>query len=1296
MRTIRVAIFSLTAIWLLVAAPLASAQGVGSLESEPTPAAQEAEHAKTALESNTTRPLPPPVSAATRAGKRKIYLPPGQTVNYAAASLTSRRGRPSHRHGRHLGRSAGARASHYVPQTALRFNNGYVQHHPHVYVVFWGSEWNEKPGTKEKILALYRWLGGSTFGSILTQYPDHTGPVENDSSLVASYTDQRTVAPHEVEEEKILNEIHYSLNNIWSEYPRSYENQYVVFTPPGAMYAENSECAYHNWDGEPWQISWTITPWQKSKSCLGGLEEWAALQVTASHEWAESATDPIPYDPFGGWDNSHPGSEIEENEEIADRCEETGTESVEATPGIFVQKIFDNYLDSATGFYCVAQDANPSRYGVVNNQPTVGLHTATLNGEVNPAGWPAYYQFEFVHGTEVTKLPASPGTVSEDLFGYTPVSQSVSGLKGSTTYNVRLNSTSLLTTSIRTGEVATFSGAEQTFTTPDWRPAVTTGAASSVTSTGATLNGSVNPNGTETKYFFEYGHTTAYGTKTTETSVGSGGSAVPVSKALTSLEFGTTYHYRIVASNSEGTSYGADQSFTPGWYMQSAANPEGAQTGGLVGVSCSSATECTGVGQYTNSGGATVSLAERWNGTKWTVQSTPNPSGEYASYLSGVSCPGTSSCLAVGHYVSTSHTEPNVQKALAERWDGSKWELLTPATPEGGKQPTLQAVACAAVSDCTATGNYINGSGTTVPLAEHWNGTSWSVQSTPSPEGATSSSLAAISCSSSSACTAVGKSTKAIEHQEPITTTLAERWNGTSWSIQTTPNPSGSAPALEGVSCASATECIAVGQYASSGEKVLAERWNGTSWSLQTITNPEGFSTAYLAGVSCTSSLSCIAVGYTGEIVNHTETVKTLGERWNGVKWEAQSPLNVESGSTIRSSLTGVSCKSSTECNTVGSNEPSTGVNVPLAEGYFKSPPPTVTTKAASAITESGATLNGSVNPNGTATTYFFEYGPTTSYGTNTAEVSAGSGTTVVEVSKAIAGLEAGTRYHYRIVASNGGGTTKGEDQTFVPGWTLHLPPNPEGAKETKLGGVSCTAANECSTAGSYVNSAGTLLTLAERWNGTSWAIQSTPNPSGATSSSLNGVSCSSSTACTAVGSSTKTGEHGESTTTTLAERWNGTSWSIQTTPNPSGTAPALEGVSCAGASECTAVGQYTSSGKKVLAERWNGTSWSIQTISNPEGISTAYLTGVSCASSSSCIAVGYTGEAVEQTATVKTLAERWNGTSWEVQTPPNAEGGSPIRNLFAGVSCKSATECTAVGNYQNSSGVVVGLAEGY
>lgn len=95
---------------------------------------------------------------------------------------------------------------------------------------------------------------------------------------------------------------------------------------------------------------------------------------------------------------------------------------------------------------------------------------------------------------------------------------------------------------------------------------------------------------------------------------------------------------------------------------------------------------------------------------------------------------------------------------------------------------------------------------------------------------------------------------------------------------------------------------------------------------------------------------------------------------------------------------------------------------------------PTVTTGSATAISQTGASLSGAVNPNGAATNGWFEYGLTTSYGTATSpQQSMGSGSGAVALGpKAITGLTCGTPYHYRAVASNSGGTTNGSDQQFT------------------------------------------------------------------------------------------------------------------------------------------------------------------------------------------------------------------------------------------------------------------------
>jgi Glycosyl hydrolase family 76 len=93
---------------------------------------------------------------------------------------------------------------------------------------------------------------------------------------------------------------------------------------------------------------------------------------------------------------------------------------------------------------------------------------------------------------------------------------------------------------------------------------------------------------------------------------------------------------------------------------------------------------------------------------------------------------------------------------------------------------------------------------------------------------------------------------------------------------------------------------------------------------------------------------------------------------------------------------------------------------------------PSVSTGGASSITQSGATVSGTVNPNGQSTTYSFQYGTTTSYGATTASQAAGSGTTAVNVSTNLTGLTAGTTYHYRITATNASGTAHGSDLTFT------------------------------------------------------------------------------------------------------------------------------------------------------------------------------------------------------------------------------------------------------------------------
>jgi hypothetical protein len=288
------------------------------------------------------------------------------------------------------------------------------------------------------------------------------------------------------------------------------------------------------------------------------------------------------------------------------------------------------------------------------------------------------------------------------------------------------------------------------------------------------------------------------------------------------------------------------------WTAQTTPNAAGAQRSGLSGVSCASTTACTAVGFYVDSAGLEVPLAEHWNGTTWAIQAAPVPAGATFSFLAGVSCPSTRVCIAVGEYFLSG----SVRVALIERWNGSGWAIQPSPNPVGTRVTELFGVSCSAAVACTAVGHYVR-QGASHTLAERWNGTRWAIQSTPG--GAIFGILRGVSCPSNRACMAVG------DYGFEPSATLAERWDGINWIIQSTPNQGPNANALLGVSCASATACTAVGDYDTANPGLfltLAERWNGTNWKISSTPNPTGAYDIALIGASCTMRIACTAVGF--------------------------------------------------------------------------------------------------------------------------------------------------------------------------------------------------------------------------------------------------------------------------------------------------------------------------------------------------------------------------------------------------------------------------------------------------
>jgi hypothetical protein len=289
------------------------------------------------------------------------------------------------------------------------------------------------------------------------------------------------------------------------------------------------------------------------------------------------------------------------------------------------------------------------------------------------------------------------------------------------------------------------------------------------------------------------------------------------------------------------------------WRIQPTMLPKGAESGGLTGVSCPSATACTAVGSTPGKAADTsVNLAEVWNGTSWRVQAIPAPQGSTSSSLFGVSCTSPNACTAVGYYSSAAGR----LLPVAERWNGKAWRLQ--ALPKSASTEFF-GVSCSAAHACTAVG-YHTGTAGARPLAEAWNGTRWHIRAVPLPPGSPGGILAAVSCTSPRACTATGA------NFSPTGPTLAERWNGTRWRVQPTPYPANSSTShqeveLNGVSCASARACTATGAYAPGGQSAyFLEAWNGRRWRLVTAPHPAGFLAGALNGLSCAAA-RCTAVG---------------------------------------------------------------------------------------------------------------------------------------------------------------------------------------------------------------------------------------------------------------------------------------------------------------------------------------------------------------------------------------------------------------------------------------------------
>jgi len=205
----------------------------------------------------------------------------------------------------------------------------------------------------------------------------------------------------------------------------------------------------------------------------------------------------------------------------------------------------------------------------------IASFSATLNGSLDPHGLTTTVSFQY--GT-TTSYGSTTSMQTQTGNTYRNIVANVSGLMASTTYHFRI---------VATNSAGTRMGSDRTFTTlsTTGAPVALTNPATLIASFSATLNGLVDPHGLTTSVHFQYGPTTSYGLTTSPLSR-SGNTYLNTASGISSLSASTTYHFRVVASNSSGTSMGSDKTFT----TLAATGAPVVTTGSATNVTSSSAT----------------------------------------------------------------------------------------------------------------------------------------------------------------------------------------------------------------------------------------------------------------------------------------------------------------------------------------------------------------------------------------------------------------------------------------------------------------------------------------------------------------------------------------------------------------------------------------------------------------------------------------------------------------------------------------------------------------------------------
>jgi hypothetical protein len=241
-------------------------------------------------------------------------------------------------------------------------------------------------------------------------------------------------------------------------------------------------------------------------------------------------------------------------------------------------------------------------------------------------------------------------------------------------------------------------------------------------------------------------------------------------------------------------------------------------------LSCASAKFCVAI-----TGDSRDSFGEFWDGTSWRNAPLVVPKGSHVLMdITGLSCAKNSTrCLAVGTWEADFGNGKG--GTLAELWNGHAWQILS-APGQLDLTETFSAVSCLTGTNCTALGVKLNTGPADRLLALSWNGHSWKITQLPGKFPDTLG-ITSLSCPAAASCVGLGSYVVPPIRPPLKIADISPVWNGHTWRIVRPGGPAG----LATVSCASARECVAIGQP---GTATLARLWNGRAWKAINTINP--------------------------------------------------------------------------------------------------------------------------------------------------------------------------------------------------------------------------------------------------------------------------------------------------------------------------------------------------------------------------------------------------------------------------------------------------------------------------